>query len=177
MALYKATGIVLGSHPFEESGKLVTIFTRDLGKISVIAKGSKRPTSRFGGRLETFSLVEVLAAEGRNLDILSQVEVINSFQPLRENSLFLNLGFYFVRIIGFSVLRGQKNRRLFNLLFSSFSKLADGIDPNYVVKFFEINYLKVEGLYRSDRFPEDLIAEHLDKDIRWWKQQAMVPGL
>lgn len=177
MALYKTKGIVLGHRPFDESAKLVTFFTKDYGKVSIIAKGARRPTSKFGGRLETFSYLDILAAKGRNLDILSQVELLDSFQAIREDHKQLNLGFYFVNVIGAATVCGQKNPELFKLLLLSLKKLAEGVSLDYVVKFFEINLLKAEGFYRTDRMPEELISEHLDKDIKSWKKSLNVTAL
>ena len=169
MALYKTKGIVLTSRPFDETGKLVTIFTIDYGKIRVIAKGAKRPTSKFGGRIETFSLLELLIAEGRNLDILSQCETIESFQKLRESEGTIRLGFYFIRVIDAATVDRQKNARLFSLLAHSLNKLKEGIDFIKVEKFFEVNFLKVEGIFRGNMSPDILIGEHLNVDVRAWK--------
>jgi len=170
MAFYKTQGIVLGSRAFGENGKLVTFFTPDHGKIKVVAKGALRPTSKFGGRLLTLSLLELLLASGRNLDILSQCETIESFQGLREREAALKSALYFVRIIDASTLDRQKNFDLFKLLMLSLKKLQEGEDPSKVEKYFEVNFLKVEGLYRRQAPPEVLIGEHLGLDIRKWKK-------
>lgn len=170
MAFYKTKGIVLGSRPFEESAKLVTFFTKDCGKLTIIAKGARRLTSKFGGRLETFSYLDILAAKGRNLDILSQIELLDSFQGIREDHKQLNLGFYIVNVIGAATVYGQKNPELFKLLLLSLKKIAEGVSLDYIVKYFEINLLRAEGLYRTDEPPEDLISSHLDKDIKSWKK-------
>jgi len=169
MALYKTKGIVLGSRPFDETGKLVTFFTNDYGKIRVIAKGAKRPTSKFGGRIETFSLLELLIAGGRNLDILSQCETIESFQKLRESEDTIRMGLYFIRVIDAATVEGQKNANLFKLLAYSLKKMKEGMGLEKVEKFFEVNFLKVEGLYRGNMLPDILIGEHLDVDVRAWK--------
>jgi DNA repair protein RecO (recombination protein O) len=169
MALYKTKGIVLNSRPFDETGKLVSIFTSDYGKIRVIAKGAKRPTSKFGGRIETFSLLELLIAEGRNLDILSQCETIESFQKLRESEDTIRMGLYFIRVIDAATVEGQKNANLFKLLAYSLKKMKEGMEFEKVEKFFEVNFLKVEGLYRGNMHPDILIGEHLNVDVRAWK--------
>lgn len=159
----------MGSRPFDETGKLVTLFTKDYGKIRVIAKGAKRPTSKFGGRLEVFNLLEIAVAEGRNLDILSQAETLEWFYPLREDLEKLAAGFYFIRIINKATADHQKNYNLFKLLFWSLDKLKKGEAPARVIKYFEVNFLKVEGLYRREVPPDILIGEHLGEDVRLWK--------
>ncbi|MFA4966763.1 MAG: DNA repair protein RecO [Candidatus Margulisiibacteriota bacterium] len=170
MAFYKTKGIVLGSQPFDETGKLVKFFTSDHGKIRVIAKGAKRPTSKFGGRIETFSLLELMIAEGRNLDILSQCGTIESFQKLRESEAFINTGFYFIRVIDAATVERQKNQNLFKLLAFSLKKLKEGVEILKVITFFEVNFLRVEGIFRKSVSPDILIGEHLDVDVRTWKK-------
>jgi len=159
----------MGSRPFDETGKLVTIFTSDYGKIRVIAKGAKRPTSRFGGRVETFSLLELLIAKGRSLDILSQCETIESFQKLRESEKGMRAGFYFLRVIDAATVEGQRNPDLFRLLAHSLNRLKEGEELSKLEKFFEVNFLRVEGIFRKEMHPDILIGEHLGVDVRTWK--------
>lgn len=167
MPLYKSKGIVLKSAGFDESAKLVTIFTYDYGKIRVIAKGAKRPTSKFGGRLEPFNLIYFTAAKGRNLDILSQCETIERFENIRNNHDSLKIALYFLKVINAATDIAQKNTNLFKLLYMSLKKINDGADA--AGKFFEVNFLKVEGLFRKDIPADILIGEHLGEDIRKWK--------
>ncbi|MFA4906128.1 MAG: DNA repair protein RecO [Candidatus Margulisiibacteriota bacterium] len=169
MAIYKTQGIVLGSRPFDETGKLVTMLTRDYGKIRVIAKGAKRLTSKFGGRLEVFTLLEMSLAEGRNLDILSQAEALEWFGPLRADSEKLSAGFYFIRIIDRATVDHQKNFDLFRLLYYSLKKLSEEKKREDAIKYFESNFLKVEGLFRQTIATDILIGEHLGEDVRPWK--------
>src|SRR3989339_135105 len=140
MALYKTRGIVIKSIPFEEAGKLVTVFTKDFGKVKVIAKGAKRPTSKFGGRLEPLTVLDLSIAEGRNLDILSQCETVETFQSVRSNSALLNSAIYFLKIIDRATDERQKNLNLFKLLGVSLQKLKEGEPISEVEKYFEVNF-------------------------------------
>jgi DNA repair protein RecO (recombination protein O) len=79
MGLYKVEGVVLRRRSLGEADRLVTILSRDRGKLVVVAKGARRPRSRFGGRLEPATRFRALVAEGRSLDIISQVEVLDAF--------------------------------------------------------------------------------------------------
>lgn len=170
MALYKTKGIVIRSRPFEETAKLVTIFTKDRGKITVIAKGAKRMNSKFGGRLEPLTLLELSMASGRSLDILSQCETIENFPAIREDTARLRLALYFLRIILRAVDEHQKNLNLFKLIILSLKKLNEGEALNKTEKYFEVNFLKAEGLFRRDKPADILIGEHLGEDIREWKK-------
>jgi len=159
----------MGSRPFEETGKLMTFFTSDYGKVRIIAKGAKRLTSRFMGRLETLSLVEIMAAEGRNLDILSQCEMIESFPQVKSDGDRLQKGLYFARVVDSATMDQQKNPNLFKLLALSLKKLNEREDLGKTEQYFEVNFLRAEGIFKTSQPPDVLIGEHLGVDIRPWK--------
>ena len=74
MPLYRDDAIILRTHKLGEADRIVTMLTRRYGKVRAVAKGVRRTTSRIGSRMEPFMLVDVQLYEGRNLDIVSQVE-------------------------------------------------------------------------------------------------------
>ena len=79
MPLYQDEGVVLRTAKLGEADRIITLLTRDHGKIRAVAKGVRRTKSRFGGRLEPFMRVDVLVAEGRSLDVISQAESISAY--------------------------------------------------------------------------------------------------
>lgn len=83
MALRTDQGIVLRSYPFGESHKVVVLVSASRGKLRTVAKGVRKTKSRFGGRLEPFTHVELVLYEGRDLDTITQVEVIDGYPLLR----------------------------------------------------------------------------------------------
>lgn len=85
MGWYKIEGVVLRRRNLGEADRLVTILTRDRGKLTVAARGARRPKSRLGGRLEPGVRVRALVAEGRTLDLISQVEVLDARAALRRD--------------------------------------------------------------------------------------------
>jgi len=72
--LYRDDAIVLRTHKLGEADRIVTMLTRHHGKVRAVAKGVRRTSSRIGSRMEPFMLADVQLYEGRNLDIVSQVE-------------------------------------------------------------------------------------------------------
>ena len=74
MPPYKEQGIVLRSVKLGEADKIVTILTQGSGKVRAVAKGLRKTTSRFGGRLEPFTHVNLMLYRGRGaLDTVTQV--------------------------------------------------------------------------------------------------------
>ena len=85
MGLYKIEGIVLRRRNLGEADRLVTVLTRDRGRMTAVARGARRPRSRLGGRLEPATRFRALVAEGRSLDVISQVDVLDARAGLRRN--------------------------------------------------------------------------------------------
>jgi DNA repair protein RecO (recombination protein O) len=79
VSLYREAGVVLRTHKLGEADRIITLLTRERGVIRAVAKGVRKTSSRFGGRLEPFMHVDLQLAEGRSLDIITQVETRNPF--------------------------------------------------------------------------------------------------
>ncbi|WP_165831840.1 DNA repair protein RecO [Brachybacterium endophyticum] len=77
--LYRDDAIVLRTHPLGEADRIITLLTRRHGKVRAVAKGVRRTGSRFGARLEPFTLVDVQLHAGRNLHTVNQVVTIEGF--------------------------------------------------------------------------------------------------
>lgn len=85
MGIRHDQGIVLRSFPFGEADKVVVLLSPNNGKLRTVAKGVRKTKSRFGGRLEPFSHVDLVLYEGRNLDTITQVSMIEPFHALRSD--------------------------------------------------------------------------------------------
>jgi DNA repair protein RecO (recombination protein O) len=76
MGLYRDEAIVLRIQKLGEADRIITLLTRGNGRVRAVAKGVRRTTSRFGSRLEPFTHVDLQLAEGRSLDVVTQVETL-----------------------------------------------------------------------------------------------------
>lgn len=85
MAIRHDQGIVLRSYPFGEADRVVVLLSPNSGKLRTVAKGVRKTKSRFGGRLEPFTHVDLVLYEGRNLDTITQVAVLEHFPRLRSD--------------------------------------------------------------------------------------------
>ena len=83
--IYKTEAIILKQIPIGEADRIFTLFTANLGKIKAVAKGVRKPKSRIGGHLEPLSHCSLMIARGRNLDIISSAETLNSFPKVKEH--------------------------------------------------------------------------------------------
>ena len=168
MPPYKTCAISIKTAPFAEADKLVTLFSREFGKIRVIARSARRVPSRLAGRVEPFSYADFVIARGRSLDTISQCEIFETFQSIRDNPSQLGVGFYLLKLIHAGTVEGQPNPELFELLLKALMVLKAGKDPGLIARRFEKAFLKLEGIYREGTDPRYSISEHVGVDIRAW---------
>ncbi len=79
MPLYRDEAVVLRTHKLGEADRIITLLTREHGRVRAVAKGVRKTTSRWGSRLEPFTHVDLQLAEGRNLDVVTQAETLDPF--------------------------------------------------------------------------------------------------
>ncbi|MEO6199605.1 MAG: DNA repair protein RecO [Cryobacterium sp.] len=82
MPVYRDEAVVLRTHKLGEADRIVTLLTREHGKVRAVAKGVRRTGSKFGARLEPFMVADVQLYEGRSLDIITQAESLGSYGAL-----------------------------------------------------------------------------------------------
>lgn len=108
--------IVLNRSAYRESDSLVTVYTKDFGKLSLVARGTKKIQSKLAGHLEPLSLVDVLIIKGRGFDYIGSALMKDAYLNIKDN---LNKIYYAGRAINcFSRLikEGEPDERLFFLL-------------------------------------------------------------
>ncbi|MCX7522322.1 DNA repair protein RecO [Microbacterium sp. STN6] len=79
MPVYRDEGVVLRTHKLGEADRIVTLLTRQHGKVRAVAKGVRRTGSKFGSRLEPFMVADLQLYEGRSLDVITQAESLGSY--------------------------------------------------------------------------------------------------
>src|SRR5919202_5542539 len=85
MPLYKEQGIVLRTMNLGEADRIVTVLTQGTGKVRAVAKGIRKTRSKFGARLDPFTHVDLLLYRGRELDIVTQADIITPFREVRAD--------------------------------------------------------------------------------------------
>jgi DNA repair protein RecO (recombination protein O) len=144
MTLYRDQGVVLRTMRLGEADRIVTMLCRTHGKVRAVAKGVRRTTSRFGGRLEPLSHVSVLCWQGRELDIVNQAEVVDSFRQVREDLSRVTKAFSMLEVADKVSVERHSTPRLYELLVRALKSLA-GDDAALVVPAFFLKVLAVDG--------------------------------
>ncbi|MBI5870624.1 MAG: DNA repair protein RecO [Actinobacteria bacterium] len=113
---YSTDSVVLGSHKLGDADRVVTLFTADRGKVPTVVKGVRKVKSRFGGRLEPFTQLQVQLHEGRNLHTLTGADTVKTHAVIRDEPAAYRAALGFIEMLGRATPDFEKRPRSFNLL-------------------------------------------------------------
>ena len=143
----KQEAIVLRSFDYSDSSRIITLFTKDYGKIGIIARGIKRRKNPFLGTLEICNLLSVIyfIKPTRQLGTFQECRIINHFPRLRSSLEPLFVALYCTEMIRECVAEADPNIQLFKLLRYSLGQLSKKISPRNVLLYFQWYALELLG--------------------------------
>jgi len=140
---YRDEGIVLKTIKLGEADRIVTLFTRQNGKVRAVAKGIRKTKSRFGGRLEPFTRVELIVYRGRSLDTITSADILTSFKAIRDDYRRLTAAASLVELVEKMTPERERAFSTYTLLLGGLEALAAGyaetIVPAFLVKLLSIS--------------------------------------
>ena len=148
---YRTPAIVLQRRDMGEADRLLTLLTPRYGKISAVAKGVRKPRSKATGHVELFAQTDVLLAKGRNIDILTQAEIVDPHLALLEDLTRAAYANYAAEMMDRVTMfdTAEDTIALYNLLERTLSWLCTDDDPRRLMRFYEMHVLDILG-YRPE---------------------------
>jgi DNA repair protein RecO (recombination protein O) len=137
-------GFVLHSYPYKETSLIIEVFSRDFGRVALVAKGAKRPFSHLRSVLQTFQPLNLSWTGKGDIPVLMSADWVGGMLPLEKSSLLS--GFYLNELIIKFLLRSEPNSQLFDQYVSSLNQLAHQEPLEIVLRRFEIALLRASGL-------------------------------
>lgn len=162
---FRAESIVLKHHDWGEADRILTVFTREHGKLRVIAKGVRKIRSRRAGHLEPFTHVAIQLAKSKDMPIVTQADTLESFSVLREDLDAIGSASYVVELLDKFTYQEGENVSIFSLLKRTLERLAAARVPTaLVLRYFEMRLLDLSG-FRPELFVcvvcgEKIVAEN-----------------
>lgn len=146
MATYKDEAIVLHAHDLGEADRIISMLTAGRGLRRAVAKGVKRTASRFGARLEPFTHLKVVLHEGRNLDTVTQAEIVRSHASLRSDFERFLFGQAMLELVEKSLHENQNLPRLFDILRVTLGVMEGDVkDPALLLAAFQLKVCALIG--------------------------------
>ncbi len=143
--VYRTEGIVLKGYDFGEADRILTLYTPQLGKLRAIAKGVRRTKSRKAGHLDLFTRSNLLVARGRQLDIITQAETIESFAPMRIDLVRLSYAHYVAELVDAFTVEQMANYPVYATTVATLRRISTAEDPALSIRSFEVQLLGLMG--------------------------------
>jgi DNA repair protein RecO (recombination protein O) len=149
---FRAEAVVLRHANWGEADRILTLYTREQGKLRAIAKGARKIRSRKAGHLEPFTHITLQLARSRDIPIVTQVETIDPYLPVREDLTRTGYAAYVLELLDrFTYEQEEGNLPLFRLLTDTLARICSTADVWVVVRHYEMRLLDHLG-YRPQLF-------------------------
>ncbi|MGZ8255368.1 MAG: DNA repair protein RecO, partial [Burkholderiaceae bacterium] len=156
-------GFVLHSYPWRETSLVVEFFSREFGRVALVARGAKRPTSQFRGLLSPFNPLAVSWSGRNDIKMLVRADWLGGMQPLRGDALLA--AFYANELLVRLLARLDPHERLFGSYVGLLQSLSHETRHDAVLRIFELDLLQDIGY----EVPLDRCAdgEPIDADAQY----------
>lgn len=144
--LYRDEGVVLRTIKLGEADRIVTFLTQGHGKVRAVAKGVRKTSSRFGGRLEPMTRVALQCYRGRELDVVTQAETLEANRVLREEYGLLTHAIPMLEAVDQVSQEHEPNPALYRMLTGALRALGELQNPLVTSAFFW-KLLSLEGIH------------------------------
>lgn len=142
----KDVGFVIKRINFGDADRYVTVFTREQGKIEVVAKSVRKLTSKRGAALELLNLIEFQAIVSLKNLILTETKILSTCSGLKSDYDKIPAVFLMCELIDKLCAEHQKNETIFNLLFNTITQINTSEDLSSIRKF-QIELLAILGFW------------------------------
>jgi DNA repair protein RecO (recombination protein O) len=146
MNIIKTKALVLREANFGEADKIITVLTKERGKIAISAKGARKPRSPFVAGTQQFCYCDFIVYDNKNVAILSQVEIIESFHNIRNDLFKISYAAYFMELIEKIIVEEVPSEQVLKLTLKTLQILNKTIyDPKLIARIYEFRLMELVG--------------------------------
>ena len=142
---YKTQGIILKQRDAGEANRVVTVFTKEYGKLTLWAVSVRKITSKLRGGLELFCLSQLEFVQGRHKKVLVEAVCVEQHASLVGDLARLQAASHMVRLIDQHLPEEEKSHEAWNLLCSSLASLENGSPPRAAYQSFSPRFMALAG--------------------------------
>ncbi|MER1986112.1 MAG: DNA repair protein RecO [Solibacillus sp.] len=144
--LHKWEGIVLKARAYGESNKIVTLLTREAGKVACMARGAKKPTSRLAGVTQVFMHGSYLVQRTSGMGTMQQGEHYSSMRHIQTDIVATAYASYVVELVDRLIDEGGPEPFAFEVLLQALNAIEEGYDPEAIALFVDWKMLPYAGV-------------------------------
>ncbi|ODJ72671.1 DNA repair protein RecO [Brochothrix thermosphacta] len=143
----RCDGLIIRVMDYRESDKIIRLYTKEFGKISLVARGAKKSNSRIAAATQLFTYGEFMFFGNKGLGTLQQGEVIERFPTIASDIFTTAYGSYCVDLLDKAVEEREPNQALFQLIYQVLESMNAGEDAQVLSQIFEMKMLNTLGHY------------------------------
>ncbi|SFH12409.1 DNA replication and repair protein RecO [Desulfotomaculum arcticum] len=145
MQLYRVQAIVLNSYEMRDAHRVLTLYTREKGKVRAVAHGVAKPTSKKRGAVQPFCHTDFLLRRGRELDSVSQCEGREIFPALWADLDLMSYAGHATGLVDRLTADGEPDQHIFSLLLGILRVLEKTKKPELAIRSFELRLVSLLG--------------------------------
>lgn len=147
---YRVDVLILSRKNTKEADRIVTVFSKQLGKLRLVAKGVRKPSSRKRGSLEVFTFAKLQVAGTPGLGIVTEAQILDSFSPWRKNLRRVAVAYHWAEVVEKLTREGERQEGVFaNLLYGLRSLKKRRISLRSLRKEVDRNLLVALGFWNA----------------------------
>ncbi len=168
--ILKTVGFILRTIKFRESDLILTVLSRDYGKISLIAKAARRTESKFGAALDLLTLSELVFYDAENLKLLKEASILEDYHAVKSEYKRLMLALHSVHLLNQLVEEHHPDRAVFELLRDFLGELGSLTNLEVAAIAFKLKLMRALGI--APRLSSCARGRHKLTDAFWFSPQS-----
>ncbi|HVZ58189.1 MAG TPA: DNA repair protein RecO [Patescibacteria group bacterium] len=147
----KTQGIIIKRHNVNEADRIVTMYTRDMGKISLKAAGVRRITSKRASHIELLNYATVSLYKAAGMPVLVEAQMLNSFAQIKNDLQKVGFAYHICELIDGLCPEGQEQAAIFDLFKDTLNELSlmQGDEIVFTIHDFEVELLSLLGFWHK----------------------------
>ncbi len=165
---YSTEGVVLSRRNYGEADRILTIYSKHFGKLRLLAKGVRKPKSRKRGHVEVFSLIKFSASKGHGLDLITEAELIESYDPIRKDLRKIAVAYYLCEVLNSTTREEESHEELFEKLLHNLNLLVEGNNLRAMREKFVFEVLVGLGFWPREKEllnPDYVLEEIIERKM------------
>ena len=165
---FSSQAIVLARKNFSETDRILTLFSKGFGKQTFLAKAVRTVKSRKRGHLEVFNLISFSASRGKDLDLMTEAEIVNNFSWVRKNLKKAAVAYFLVDVVRRVTRDDEAHPEVFDLLTEYLQKLEKTTNLKSLRNDFTYHLLVLLGFWPKEKLlsdPDRVLEEIVEREL------------
>ncbi len=175
---YRVEGVVLKRTNYGEADRIITLFSKEEGKLILIAKGVRKSASKRAASIEMGTQIHALVIKGKGMDILSQTMIVNSFSTVKQDLIGCTQLYQLLEIIDVLTRENQELPEVYDLLLATLANLSTQTNhKHYLLQSFK-TLTEILGFTPPESLSEIGLKSYIESiaERRLHSKEFLMPG-